>query len=397
MKPLLKSKKLFVLLNIVLFLLFVIFFLSCEKQENEKTPPKSPGGLMAVSVSSSQINLAWTDNAANETGFRIERSPNGSSNWTEIATTDANVTSYQNTGLTASTIYYYRVRAYNATGNSGYSNTANATTQAAATVPIAPSGLTAEALSPSSVRLNWNDNSNNETGFEIQRQHTSLNTWVTVTTVEANVKTYSQGSLSETWPKYRVRAYNAAGNSSFSNEAFPPPKLRVINNLYNQVSGSGIDWNRLNNIVRVRIGPTQSSVETDGNSFERLAPYESISNIGNANWIPPSHTAANHFEDFPLSTYSGIGSTYYLYLQCGWWEYYIPSIGSPYWIKRLSQVLCANGQCCCYKWAWVQITNHSAGYFVVTATQIGLPHGSWNNTTKSANEGNTINAYSPPF
>jgi PKD repeat protein len=92
--------------------------------------PNAPSGLSATAVSSSQINLAWTDNASNESGFKIERSTDNS-NWSQIATTSANVTSYNNTGLNANTTYYYRVRAYNADGDSAYSNTANATTQPA--------------------------------------------------------------------------------------------------------------------------------------------------------------------------------------------------------------------------------------------------------------------------
>jgi uncharacterized protein (TIGR02145 family) len=92
------------------------------------TPPTAPTLLSAVAVSSTQINLNWTDNADNEGGFKIERSPDGSTNWVEINTAGANITTYPNTGLTASTAYYYRVRAYNAGGNSGYSNIDNATT-----------------------------------------------------------------------------------------------------------------------------------------------------------------------------------------------------------------------------------------------------------------------------
>jgi hypothetical protein len=91
-------------------------------------PPASPSNLSAVSVSSSQIDLSWTDNADNETQFKIERSPNGTSSWTQIAVVGANVTGYSNTGLAASTTYYYRIRASNSGGNSGYSNTANAIT-----------------------------------------------------------------------------------------------------------------------------------------------------------------------------------------------------------------------------------------------------------------------------
>ena len=94
-------------------------------------PPAAPTGLTATSVSSSRIDIGWSDPADNETGFKIERSPDGS-NWSQIATVGSNVTAFQNTGLAASTTYNYRVRAYNSSGDSGYSNTATATTKATA-------------------------------------------------------------------------------------------------------------------------------------------------------------------------------------------------------------------------------------------------------------------------
>ena len=93
-------------------------------------PPAAPSSLAATAASSSQINLTWTDNATNEAGFKIERSLTGTSGWSQIATVAANVTSFSNTGLTASTTYHYRVRANNSAGDSAYSNTSNATTQA---------------------------------------------------------------------------------------------------------------------------------------------------------------------------------------------------------------------------------------------------------------------------
>jgi len=73
--------------------------------------------------------LAWTDNANNETGFKIERCQgNGCSNFAEIAQVGANVTTFPNTGLSANTRYRYRVRAFNGGGNSAYSNIAGART-----------------------------------------------------------------------------------------------------------------------------------------------------------------------------------------------------------------------------------------------------------------------------
>jgi len=91
--------------------------------------PTAPSNLTATAVSTSQINLSWADNSGNESGFRIERCKGTNcSNFAEIATVGVDATTFSNTGLTKNTTYRYRVRAYNAGGNSGYSNTASATT-----------------------------------------------------------------------------------------------------------------------------------------------------------------------------------------------------------------------------------------------------------------------------
>jgi len=91
--------------------------------------PPAPSSLTVTAASASQLNLAWTDNASNEDGFKIERcTGNNCTNFTQIATVGANVRSYSNTGLSKNTVYTYRVRAYNSFGNSGYSNSAAART-----------------------------------------------------------------------------------------------------------------------------------------------------------------------------------------------------------------------------------------------------------------------------
>jgi len=92
--------------------------------------PAAPSGLIATVVSSQRIDLSWSDNSSNESGFRIERS-SGSGVFTEIGITAANVTTYQSTGLTANTAYSYRVRAYNAAVNSDYCTVTTATTHLA--------------------------------------------------------------------------------------------------------------------------------------------------------------------------------------------------------------------------------------------------------------------------
>ncbi len=90
-------------------------------------PPAAPAMLLATAVSNTQINLAWVDAASDETGFKIERSPDGTS-FMEVSTVSANVAMFSNMGLSANTTYFYRVRATNAAGNSAYSNVASAKT-----------------------------------------------------------------------------------------------------------------------------------------------------------------------------------------------------------------------------------------------------------------------------
>ncbi len=177
-------------------------------------PPAAPTDLLANGVSSSQISLSWLDKSGNETGFRIFRCTGSNcTNFTQIAAVGANVTSYANTGLIASTTYTYRVNAYNNDGESGYSNTAKATTQAASAVPAAPTTLTARAFSRSQIDLTWTDNAGNETGFKIERcKGATCTNFAQIAAVSANMTAYSNTRLSRnTTYRYRVRAYNAAG------------------------------------------------------------------------------------------------------------------------------------------------------------------------------------------
>jgi subtilisin family serine protease len=93
-------------------------------------PPAAPSDLAAAAVDHQRIDLTWTDNSDNESGFEVQRSTDAFVTFAVI-NVGANVTSFQNTGLAASTTYAYRVLAKNTGGSSDFSNTASATTSEA--------------------------------------------------------------------------------------------------------------------------------------------------------------------------------------------------------------------------------------------------------------------------
>ena len=176
----------------------------------------APSNLSATAVSTSQINLTWTDNSSNQDSVMIERSSDGLS-FAQLGTVGANGTSYPDTGLIPGTTYYYRVRAYHSGLYSAYSDPASATTFAP---PAAPSNLVATAASSSQINLTWTDNSSNEDGFKLYLSTDGVN-YSNIKILAANTTSYSDtGRSPGTIYYYQVLAYtNAGGNSPYSNTA----------------------------------------------------------------------------------------------------------------------------------------------------------------------------------
>jgi hypothetical protein len=90
------------------------------------------------------------------------------------------------------------------------------------TIPADPSGLTATAISTSSITVNWVDNSDNESGFKIEMcQGSGCTDFVTAGYVSAGSTNATASALSKNKTyTFRVRAYNDAGNSDYSNTAW---------------------------------------------------------------------------------------------------------------------------------------------------------------------------------
>jgi CSLREA domain-containing protein len=93
-----------------------------------QTVPASPSNLIGTAPSFSRVHLNWTDNSDNEFRFIVEHSTD-TINWTVLDSTDENITNYVHIGLTCASKHFYRVKAVNAGGSSGYTSIVKVTTQ----------------------------------------------------------------------------------------------------------------------------------------------------------------------------------------------------------------------------------------------------------------------------
>jgi putative Ig domain-containing protein len=100
-----------------------------------KPPPSAPSGLVASASSPTQVSLIWQDTSTVEDGFQIERRGGTSAEFSQIGVVSVNSTSYADTSVLPNTAYTYRVRAFNGTGISTFTNEAPVIT------PSTPSSL----------------------------------------------------------------------------------------------------------------------------------------------------------------------------------------------------------------------------------------------------------------
>ena len=193
----------------------------------DATVPSAPARLSARANGQNQIDLTWTapssDGGAPITGYRIESSPNGST-WTPLrSNTGSNATSFSNTGLAPATKRYYRVYAINTAGRSPASNVANATTDA--TVPAAPTNLSAVASGTSQIDLSWRAPSFNGgsriTGYRIEVADGGNGPWsaLVANTLSASTSYSHTGLAPASTRYYRVFAINAVGSGTESGVA----------------------------------------------------------------------------------------------------------------------------------------------------------------------------------
>jgi FtsP/CotA-like multicopper oxidase with cupredoxin domain len=193
---------------------------------NTKPAPNAPSNLSAtLNNNSTGINLSWRDNANNETGFVIERSSDGGTTFTSIATpksrwgTGGTVT-YTDTDIVSGTTYTYRVKAMNGTTSSGYSNTATLTVPGPS-APGAPTNVSGYAYTPrrsstDTLTIYWSKPTGTVTGYVVQIAADSAFTQnvqtFNPTTTSQNITGLTRGKTYY----FHVQAVNQIGSSPWS-------------------------------------------------------------------------------------------------------------------------------------------------------------------------------------
>ena len=181
-------------------------------------PPAAPTQLVVTPASGTELDLGWTDNATNETGYEVWRSISGGAS-VRVAQLPANSVSYMDVGLTQGTSYSYFVRAVDSAGSAD-SGTVNSATPVP---PQTPSGAIVTYLSSNEVDLQWNDNSSNEVGFKVLRRVNNVN-FAEIASLPANSTSYQDKTVQPgTAYEYHIQAYNVAGYSDFTGLSITTP------------------------------------------------------------------------------------------------------------------------------------------------------------------------------
>ncbi len=204
-------------------------WVSAKTQSPSLTVPARPAGLEAQAISHSKIQIQWSATATAE-DYQIYRSTSADTGYLGVAVRVSPDTSYLDTGLAASTTYYYRVAARNGAGSSPQSDSVCVPTRTASqNTPFKPTGVTASALSSSVINLTWPAVEYADV-YKIYRSASAQGVYVFIRQV-ATIGFGDSGLAPSTTYYYKIIAKNRAainGDSPYSDSAFAttmPPAL----------------------------------------------------------------------------------------------------------------------------------------------------------------------------
>ena len=240
-----------------------------------KTRPFPPINLGLKILSESIYNLFWEDTCSYVDTYEIQQKTGTTGTWTTISTEKVGVKNINISGLDPNGNYYFRIRSINRYGASDWSKEININGGSGSGNITPPSRLVITPLGIKRVRITWQDNSNNETYFQIERRLNWETNYTRVGAVPTNTTTFIDSSTSlqaNTDYYYRVKAFSSANDSSWSFDAYAktypydiskPTNLAAVSNDLTSIAltWSDNDWNE-----------TQTNIErkTGNGNFEQI-------------------------------------------------------------------------------------------------------------------------------
>lgn len=251
-----------------LFLSFFILFLSIKPSYAQVV---SPYNLQALLFENTSIKISWADTSSTKTGFLLESSIGSTEKWSLVDTLSSNATEYILSPITDGSIYYFRVCTIYDSVKSDYSNIVSAE------IPLfAPTTLSAASPNSSQIDLAWEDKSNNEVGYRVERRVGDLGTWILISNLPPNTTSFPDLQLVDgTKYFYRVSAFSTDTTSQFSNEAelfIPISDPTALS--FSVITNDQISLNWLDNSKSENVYLLQQKIGSAGNfiSIAELGP-----------------------------------------------------------------------------------------------------------------------------
>ncbi|ELR73350.1 hypothetical protein C900_04202 [Fulvivirga imtechensis AK7] len=257
------------------------------------TLPPAPTNVSATADNTAfRIDLSWSHSGSGNPKFEIYRSANGT-NFSLIHTTATGIISYQDTELHPSTTYWYKLKAVNANGSSGFSSTVSATSAPDVAPPSIPQNVVVRSKSESKIALSWDNSVDNVgvTEYVVSYSTTgggSADRTGTATRNSTAAKTQSQTATSnsngitiedlapETEYTFTVSALDASGNQSGDSDPITATTLSD-----NPLPVDFVSFNYVlegNDVVLK--WTTTNEVNNDYFSIERAENIEQFTSIG---------------------------------------------------------------------------------------------------------------------
>lgn len=302
-------------------------------------PPVKPDGLAATTSLAGgdlTVNLSWNDNSIAETSYAIERTETGSGTWVEVGADPSPLDQANTTGVRTfadatvalNTAYQYRVVAKNTVGYGGAypAKTVQSVSEIVDVQPVippdppaAPSDLAAMLVFGPQIQLQWTDNAVTESGFTVQRcAGATCTNFAPLTDVAADVTTFTDTTtLVNTTYRYRVFAFNSAGNSLASNIAtlsIPQRPLGPSNLVLTVQGGLPPSAPRIRLIFRDNQNGGASETgfwvfrSENGGAFSLLTTLAPRAGVGSVTYFDYAVQAATTYSYYVITFNQGSGS-----------------------------------------------------------------------------------------